>query len=535
MNVLSIHTSHHGSISISQNNQLIVHTEISRFNKFKYFPWPCDKLFKKINSLGLEFDVVLFSCLPDNCLNMYKEYALLKNLNLKPNVKIYVSYEHHLLHANCAATFHKKDNYFVWDGNGAEINLEGEIGSEIYSHYDSKLDLIRRDLSTFHPIDIKDKKTYLSFKNIGIGEAYTGLTRELKLFKEDVFSEGKAMALSTYGEFKNELHDKIFYKEGFNKNYVNLYTIKNENGDKDKYTIFKQYNTDADNVEAQNYAHTFQRGIEKLGLNIVKNYNIDGSIMFSGGVVQNVLLNTFISKNLKVSVEFDPICNDQGISLGHLNLFLQGNLSRPNHCYLGFKPEYNLNMFDNNFEIKKGQTIKNIVDIILNEPIAIFQGRSEQGQRASGNRSLLMNPFHPECLIKINKIKKREWYRPFACSILFEELENYFIVDNKRNPEFMMHVFNVKESEKNRLKNVVAKDGTCRLQAVKKDKNLNFYNLLDFLNKEKNIPLLLNTSLNLPGKPIVEDLEDLKDMMIESNLKYAWLPDVNVIITKNEK
>jgi predicted NodU family carbamoyl transferase len=364
MNVLSIHTSHHGSISISQNNQLIVHTEISRFNKFKYFPWPCDKLFKKINSLGLEFDVVLFSCLPDNCLNMYKEYALLKNLNLKPNVKIYVSYEHHLLHANCAATFHKKDNYFVWDGNGAEISLDGEVGTEIYSHYDSKLNLIRRDLSTFHPIDIRDKKTYLSFKNIGIGEAYTGLTRELKLFKEDVFSEGKAMALSTYGEFKNELHDKIFYKEGFNKNYVNLYTIKNENGDKDKYTIFKQYNTDADNVEAQNYAHTFQRGIEKLGLNIVKNYNIDGSIMFSGGVVQNVLLNTFISKNLKVSVEFDPICNDQGISLGHLNLFLQGNLSRPNHCYLGFKPEYNLNMFDNNFEIKKGQTIKNIVDII---------------------------------------------------------------------------------------------------------------------------------------------------------------------------
>jgi hypothetical protein len=58
MNILSIHTSHHGSISISQNNQLIVHTEISRFNKFKYLPWPSDKLFKKINSLGLEFDVL---------------------------------------------------------------------------------------------------------------------------------------------------------------------------------------------------------------------------------------------------------------------------------------------------------------------------------------------------------------------------------------------------------------------------------------------------------------------------------------------
>jgi predicted NodU family carbamoyl transferase len=353
MNVLSIHTSHHGSISISQNNELIVHTEISRFNKFKYIPWPCDKLFKKINSLGLEFDVVLFSCLSDNCLNMYDKFFLLKNLNLKPDVKIYVTYDHHLLHAYCAATFNKKDNYFVWDGNGAEINLEGDFGSEIYSHYNSKFELMKRDLSTFHPVDVRDEKSYLSFKNIGIGEAYTGLTRELKLFYDDVFSEGKAMALSTYGQFDKKLHDKIFYEKGFNRNYITLCTIKKENGNKDKYTIFKEYNTDPHNVEAQNYAHTFQRGIENLGLNIVKNYNIDGSIMFSGGVVQNVLLNTFISKNLKCDVEFDPICNDQGISLGHLNCFLQGNLFRPNHCYLGFKPEYNLNIFDDDFEIKK--------------------------------------------------------------------------------------------------------------------------------------------------------------------------------------
>ena len=535
MNILSIHCSHHGAVSVASEGKLIVHCELSRLNKQKYFPRPDYNLIKKIDSLGLEYDVVLFSKLPDNCLDMYEEH-LLRRLHIKPDAKIYIKTEHHLFHASCSRNFKNNfDNYFVWDGNGAVINIDGEEGSETYSLWDNKLNLQKRYLITNNCVDYSDKKNYLSFKNIGIGEAYTSLCRELKLYEKDNFSEGKAMALSTYGKYDQELHKKIFNdNEGFNRNNINIYSIEREFGDRKKYTTFKKYNTDKENIEAQNYAYTFQKGVEELGLKIVKDLNIEGSICFSGGVAQNVLLNTFLTKNLNQPIEFDPICNDQGISLGNLNYFLNGELEGGRTCYLGFKPSYeDMCIFNKQFEIEDANVV-DAANIVRENPVALFQGRSEQGQRGLGNRSLLMNATHSDCIEKVNKVKKREWYRPFACSILHEELNNYFVVDNNRNPEFMMHVFNARFLKKKELQNVISKDSTCRLQSVTKIKNSCLHELLKFSKENFGYPFLLNTSLNLPGRPIVEDLQDLKEMMLDSDLKYAWLPDIQKMVKKKD-
>jgi predicted NodU family carbamoyl transferase len=536
MNILSLHCSHHGAVSVASDGKLIVHCELSRLNKQKYFPFPDYNLIKKIDSLGLEYDVVLFSMLSDNCFSLYHKH-LLKRLHIKSNATIYVKTDHHLFHAFCAKSFRKKfDNYFIWDGNGATLNINGENGTEIYSLWDNKLNLKKRFLYSPSCVDYEDEKNYLSFKNIGIGEGYTALCRELGLFEEDSFSEGKAMALSTYGKYDLDLHKKIFNgNEGFNRNNINVYAIEKEYGDVKKYTTFKKYNTDKENIESQNFAHTFQKGIEKLGLKIIQDLNIKGSICFSGGVTQNVLLNTFLTKNLNQPLEFDPICNDQGISLGNLNCFLNGNLERNSICYLGFKPDYeDLCIFNKQFKIEEASVIEAAL-LVRENPLALFQGRSEQGQRGLGNRSLLMNATHLNCINKVNKVKNREWYRPFSCSILHEELENYFVVDNNRNPEFMMHVFNARFFKKKDLQNVLAKDGTCRLQSVTRSKNNHLHELLRYCSKNFGYPFLLNTSLNLPGRPIVEDLYDLREMMLNSDLKYAWLPDIQKIITKNEK
>ena len=531
MNILSIHCSHHASVSIASDNKLVAHSELSRFNKQKYTPWPDINVIKKIQSLNLEYDVVLFSKLPDNCFPMYDQ-KLLKQMGVKDNAQIHISDEHHLFHAACGRSFKNNfDNYFVWDGNGALINVDGHQGTETYSLWNSKLDLQKRILTTTNCVDFDDGKNYLSFKNIGIGEAYMGLCRELRLFEKDLFSEGKAMALSSHGVFDEELHNRIFYKNGFNRNYMNVYNISKEIGDRAKYTTFKIYDTHKNNHEAQNYAHTFQKGVEKLGLEIVESFKTKGSILFSGGVAQNVLLNTYLSKHIEDRVEFDPICNDQGISLGHLNYYLSGELERESICYLGFKPYYDLSIFRDKFEIEDCDQTEPAIKLI-DDPIAIFQGRSEQGQRGLGHRSLLMNPLHKECIKKVNKVKKREWYRPFACSILHEQLEEYFVVDNNRSPEFMTHVFNARFFKKKELKNVIAEDGTCRLQSVTRYRNYRLHELLRYFYDIKKCPFLLNTSLNLPGQPIVEDLQDLKDMMLNSDLKYAWLPDVQKFITK---
>ena len=535
MNVISIHTSHHGSVSVASEGKLIVHSEISRLNKFKYLPQPDYNLIKKIDSLGLEFDVVIFTTLEDNCFHYYDKH-LLKRLHIKPEAKILKSNDHHLFHASCAKNFKNQfENYFVWDGNGAIQEVNNYYGTEIYSLFNNKLDLQRRFLAAKDPVDTDDGINYLSFKNIGIGEAYTGLCRELRLYEEDVFSEGKAMALSSYGKYDYELHKKIYNEDGsFNRNNFNFYTLKNEIGDRSKFTIHKKYNTNKENTEAQNFTHTFQKGVEKLGLKLIKDLKVKGSICFSGGISQNVLLNTFLTKNLDQEIEFDPICNDQGISLGSLNSYLDYKLQREDGVYLGFKPDYeNLHIFKKQFKIFDAD-ISEVGKIVKENPLALFQGRAEQGQRGLGNRSLLINATHQDCVSKINNVKKREWYRPFACSILSEELENYFIVDNNRNPEFMMHVFNAKYSKLEQLKNVTAKDGTCRLQSVKKNRNYYLHKLLDYSFTNFGYPFLLNTSLNLPGMPIVEDISDLKEMMLKSYLKYAWLPDIQKLIIKNE-
>jgi len=533
MNIMSIHCSHHGAVSVSSGGKLIVHSEISRLNKFKYLPQPDSNLIKKIDSLGLEFDIILFTMTEDNCFNYYDDH-LLKRLHLKPNGKIMKNNNHHLFHAGSAKNFKKEfDNYFVWDGNGAVVEVNNYSGTETLSLWDGKLDLQKRFLVTNNFVDTDDGINYLSFKNLGIGEAYTTLTRELKLYKDDIFSEGKAMALSSFGKYDHELHKKIYNEDGtFNLNNIHIYELKNEVGERTKFTNYKKYNTNKENIEAQNFAHTYQRGVENLGLKFVKDLKINGSICFTGGVTQNVLLNTFLSKNLDQEIEFDPLCNDQGISLGSLNCFLDYKLQREDGVYLGFKPDYeDLYIFKKLFKIYDAD-ISDVGKIVQENPLALFQGRSEQGQRGLGNRSLLMNATHADCVNKINKVKKREWYRPFACSILSEELENYFIVDNNRNPEFMMHVFNAKYSKSKELKNVLAKDGTCRLQSVKKTRNYYFHKLLDYCNTTFKFPFLLNTSLNLPGMPIVEDLHDLKEMMLKSDLEYAWLPDIGKLIKK---
>ena len=153
-------------------------------------------------------------------------------------------------------------------------------------------------------------------------------------------------------------------------------------------------------------------------------------------------------------------------------------------------------------------------------PVALFQGRSEQGQRALGNRSLLMNPFHKDAVSKVNAIKKREWYRPFSPSVTEEEANNYFYMENTTSP-YMLYVFNTKQN----LPSVSSINKLSRVHTVNKKQNKHYHELLS-----KNDGMLLNTSLNFPGHVVVEDLYDLKWMMKKSSLKYAWLPDIGRLI-----
>lgn len=449
MNILAIHTSHDGSITIVKNNSFFAHAQIDRFNNVLSNTVPPTKLLKRLKNLNVQFDAVIFSFLQlVHSYHGYWEEQLIKFNLLKPNCLIKITNsDHHYYHTCCAkATVGNNKNIVVIDGHGSVLNDDGICEQE----------------SIFQ----KDKKIYESNQNIGYNyELKTA--KEFNLTYGAFRSCGKLMALSAYRKDVS-----LFQKE----------------------TELK-----------------------------IKKIMPREDVTYTGGVAQNVLANSqFLDyKNFKI----DPLCTDQGISLGVMYDYMKGDLTLPNSVYLGLPPSYEFLHYPTfkDYDIVD-TTPEDICKILKKEPVALFQGRSEQGQRGLGNRSLLMDGTHPHAVALVNKIKRREWFRPFSPAIMEEYAEEYFHI---KNPSpYMLYVFKTKKD----LPNVSSIDKTARVQTVSKENNLHFYNLLSSFNKKYKIPFLLNTSLNLAGHTLVEDLNDLKYMLDYSDLKYAYLPELGKLI-----
>jgi len=139
--------------------------------------------------------------------------------------------------------------------------------------------------------------------------------------------------------------------------------------------------------------------------------------------------------------------------------------------------------------------------------IGWFQGRSEWGPRALGNRSIIADPRRSDMKDIINtKIKFREPYRPFAPSVLVEKAEAYFDIPKAEShypARFMLYVVDVQKDKKDLIPAITHVDGTARLQTVDTQTNPFYYNLIHQFDKATGIPMLLNTSFNLKGEPIV--------------------------------
>lgn len=167
-----------------------------------------------------------------------------------------------------------------------------------------------------------------------------------------------------------------------------------------------------------------------------------------------------------------------------------------------------------------------------NNLIGWFQGSMEFGPRALGNRSILANPKPASMKEKMNRIKKRELYRPFACSILKEKVHEYFEIPTKSaHFPYMNFCFIVKKGERNSLQAVVHKDNTCRIQTVTNSTNSRYYKLITAFEKLTGIPALMNTSFNLNHEPIVETpLQALEDFK-KTTMDYLVLG--NFVIKKN--
>ena len=158
---------------------------------------------------------------------------------------------------------------------------------------------------------------------------------------------------------------------------------------------------------------------------------------------------------------------------------------------------------------------KEVVDLLYqNKSVAVFYGQAEAGERALGNRSILFNALNPDARDIVNKIKRREWYRPFAAMVLEEDAHLYF--ENSMPSRFMTLSFPVKSDI---IPGVTHVDGTCRVQTVASG---HMYDILREFKKLTGHGILLNTSFNLAGQPLVETAEEALKTLNESALDYVW-------------
>jgi len=175
-----------------------------------------------------------------------------------------------------------------------------------------------------------------------------------------------------------------------------------------------------------------------------------------------------------------------------------------------------------------------VVDLLIKDDnvISVFGGGSESGRRALGNRSILADPRSPEMKDIINeKVKHRQWFRPFAPSILREDVKDWFQQD--LDSPYMSLVLHYKDDMKDKVPAVVHLDGSGRLQTVTEKDNKWYYNFIKKFKKKTGIPILLNTSFN-DREPIVETPDHALNCFLKTNIDYLYFYEYGILVSKEE-
>ena len=354
--------------------------------------------------------------------------------------------------------------------------------------------------------------------------------------------EYKVMGLSSYGkskEFQPVFNDLVLLHKNGNYSIQDLSRCDLLPWLKDKFGELPT--NDSFSQKKADIAASLQKQLEITLLeqlsSLKSRYHIH-NLCISGGVGLNACANgNLLRSGLFKNIHIQPAAGDDGASLGAA-LYVQNQLDkkflhRPlEHVYLG--PSYNSSLIEKvivkypQITWKKSSNIEKITADILGEGkiVGWFQGRMEMGPRALGARSILADPRRIELRDKINlKIKGRELFRPFAPSILKDKASKYFNIPDNISSPFMLFTFETLEQKKQKIAAVVHIDGSARLQTVKKKENPKFYKLLKFFYERTGVPLLLNTSFNRAGEPIVNTPEDALKCFLKSELDALAMED----------
>jgi carbamoyltransferase len=276
------------------------------------------------------------------------------------------------------------------------------------------------------------------------------------------------------------------------------------------------------------FEKTILEYFSKIPKSIKKN-----KLCFSGGCALNILLNSkIIDLGIYDDVHIPTAPNDDGLHQGaalikawelEKEIILPTNLGCIGLEYSDADVKTAINNANLTKYSVKELSFNEIVDKTAhslkdNKIIAWYQGKSEFGPRALGNRSILANPFYNNKDYLNNKIKFREYWRPYAAIVLEDHLDEWFKI-GKKDSYYMLFNSTVREDKKHKIPAVTHVDGTCRIQVVNKDQNRKLFELLTRFFEITGIPVLLNTSFNIiKGEPIVETPSDAIKSFLNSRL-----------------
>lgn len=595
--ILGIARGHNGGACLLKDGKIVFAMEEERLSRHKYDGGPFATLMK-VKEYTDKIDMMFVAhtqTLENTCGevdftgdNVYTGLArkmglIARDCDPKKHPQVIdLSTKHHITHA--ASSFYRSGFQdavaVVVDGAGtaswAEYMKEGiwlwETESIIDCSYPANFKTLYKHQGSRgpHPTTIElesdserleEEGTFISVisDSPGITKVYEAITEYCSFM---CIEAGKTMGLAPYGKENPNIPPMFtsdfvvplanrnmfagLYPHGAVFNFMLLdkqFADANQGDSSDKVTRLQS---------RRDMAWHCQRDTQDQVVNLIrKAVELSGkkNVVISGGYGLNCVANYHYLEALKdegINIYVEPISNDAGTAIGAamLQYHFMNEIKSPvfdNSVYLG--PQYSYTTEDLTATAEScGGTVtdathEDIVELMTNKNIvAVFQGRSENGPRALGNRSLLFDPTFEDGKDFVNLVKRREYFRPFAGSILAEDAHEWFDLRGMKDSPHMMYAVNCQEGVAEKIPSIIHVDGTCRIQTVAREDNEHYYDIIKAFKEKTGIPIVFNTSFNLGGEPLVETLEDAVSTLSGSDIEYLYLPEYGKLITvKNIK
>jgi carbamoyltransferase len=493
------------------------------------------------------------------------------NIYQHPQV-IDLSYVHHKLHAACAFYRSGFDTAVavVVDGAGTFIPLN--VGNDpvtgwevetIYTcEYPANFNTVFKHIGLRGPTPALYDKAMTSqfYGEEGVHECviddHAGITKVYEAVTEycgfSSIEAGKTMGLFPYGK-PNDKIPPLFVDSGrYPVSDRNVIIPNYPNGAIVNAGFFDELadTTSSDVTKLQNrrdLAYACQTQTQDQVVKLIRKAVKDtgtNKVVLSGGYGLNCVANYHYLEALKddgIELYVEPVSNDAGTAMGAALMFYRSltqddtKFDRADTLYLGPSYSYTSENIQSLVDEVGGELTdakhSDVVELLINKNIvALFQGRSENGPRALGNRSFLFDPRFKDGKDFVNEVKRREYFRPFAGSILEEDVHKWFDLRGMPSSPTMMYAVNCQPGIEEKIPAIIHVDGTCRIQTVTAKQNKHYYDLIKTFKDKTGCPIIFNTSFNLGGDPLVETLEDAVETLVKSEVEYLYLPEYGKLI-----